>query len=569
MGNQKSLDHGRELYKQWAEEVLVSRSDLEEKNREIIELKTRVDELKMETEYQLRLKQMKHDETMQQLTEKFMQEMESLKLKSSVYKTEKEKQASAFEEEMVRLNENHDREIVDLEQSNNQKLMFEYERYQELQAKCQKMQTDYEQKLQAERDDKLEAIEKWSINFDQKKQQLTNELKQQEDEKRQQHREFEEHKKQIEEDSDREIIEMRTKYEKRLRESLESNMQLKGENGILQKKFASLNKEIETHQQDKRRLANDKDKLNDVIKSLEKDIQALRKEIQERDETIQDKEKRIYDLKKKNQELEKFKFVLDYKIKELKKQIEPRENDIKQKKEQIQNMESELERFHKANTSLELEKTTLKQKLRACDTELQMQRQKVRDCRSVIKTIKIELHKCAGKIQEPIELKKAVTQLHSTFCSQAETSTYHQRKDGEEGANQIDTSSAEEKAQALMMRQREHLERSLASLRLKMGKDNQVQRQDHIKIMQENVHLISEINDLRRELKSARVRIGDLETALGVRNVKNKKNSKTKDKEQELIRDDTSKLAEQKHVIDELETIIEKQKNQLIILRSE
>ena len=38
----------------------------------------------------------------------------------------------------------------------------------------------------------------------------------------------------------------------------------------------------------------------------------------------------------KNQELEKFKFVLDYKIKELKKQIEPRENDIKAMKEQIQ-----------------------------------------------------------------------------------------------------------------------------------------------------------------------------------------------------------------------------------------
>ena len=46
-------------------------------------------------------------------------------------------------------------------------------------------------------------------------------------------------------------------------------------------------------------------------------------------------EKRIYDLKKKNQELEKFKFVLDYKIKELRKQMEPRENEIKSKKEQI------------------------------------------------------------------------------------------------------------------------------------------------------------------------------------------------------------------------------------------
>ena len=47
-------------------------------------------------------------------------------------------------------------------------------------------------------------------------------------------------------------------------------------------------------------------------------------------------EKRIYDLKKKNQELEKFKFVLDYKIKELRKQMEPRENEIKRMKEQIQ-----------------------------------------------------------------------------------------------------------------------------------------------------------------------------------------------------------------------------------------
>lgn len=41
-------------------------------------------------------------------------------------------------------------------------------------------------------------------------------------------------------------------------------------------------------------------------------------------------------MKKKNQELEKFKFVLDYKIKELRKQIEPRENDIKAMKDQIQ-----------------------------------------------------------------------------------------------------------------------------------------------------------------------------------------------------------------------------------------
>ena len=55
-------------------------------------------------------------------------------------------------------------------------------------------------------------------------------------------------------------------------------------------------------------------------------------------------ERRIYDLKKKNQELEKFKFVLDYKIKELKKQIEPREQEIADMKDQIKEMDGELER---------------------------------------------------------------------------------------------------------------------------------------------------------------------------------------------------------------------------------
>jgi len=48
-------------------------------------------------------------------------------------------------------------------------------------------------------------------------------------------------------------------------------------------------------------------------------------ELSERESTIRDKDKRITDLKKKTQELEKFKFVLDYKIKDLKKDIAPRE----------------------------------------------------------------------------------------------------------------------------------------------------------------------------------------------------------------------------------------------------
>lgn len=53
---------------------------------------------------------------------------------------------------------------------------------------------------------------------------------------RQQLREFEETKKQIEEDEDREIQDIKTKYEKKLRDEKEANLRLKGETGIMRKK---------------------------------------------------------------------------------------------------------------------------------------------------------------------------------------------------------------------------------------------------------------------------------------------------------------------------------------------
>jgi cilia- and flagella-associated protein 57 len=132
-------------------------------------------------------------------------------------------------------------------------------------------------------------------------------------------------------------------------------------------------------------------KGNDTIASLKKDIDGFKKEIQERDDTIQDKvktnnnfyrvyckkfasflkkEKRIYDLKKKNQELEKFKFVLDYKIKEQKKMVEPRELEIKDLKEEKTKMESELERFNKQNTQLGLDVKEMHSRLTATQKEL-------------------------------------------------------------------------------------------------------------------------------------------------------------------------------------------------------
>ncbi|XP_060629266.2 cilia- and flagella-associated protein 57 [Anolis sagrei] len=485
----------------YSDEVLITRTDMEEKTQVMVELKTRVEELKMENEYQLRLKDMNYNEKIKELTEKFIQEMESLKTKNQVLKTEKEKQEVQHREQVADLMEKQAREVQDLESGNNQKLLLEYEKYQELQMKSQRMQEDYEKQVHEMEESKSQAMEELTEYYEAKLLEKTTMLEQSQNDARQQLREFEETKKQIEEDEDREIQDIKIKYERRLREERESNLRLKGETGIMRKKFNSLQKEIEERCSDIEGLKLEIQKLQGIIKALEKDILGLKREIQERDETIQDKEKRIYDLKKKNQELEKFKFVLDYKIKELKKQIEPRENDIKNMKEQIEEMEGELGRFHKQNTQLELNISELRLKLRATDREMHKEMQKERDMEALIKRFKTDIHNCVGLIQEPKKLKESIKDIYEKYV---------QRMDMVEIVG-VTTDLHQE-----YTRQREHLERNLATLKKKVTRDYEMHRADYVRIMQENVSLIKEINDLRRELKITRTQVHELQSTLGL-----------------------------------------------------
>lgn len=53
-------------------------------NQIMLELKTRVEELKMENEYQLRLKDMNYNEKIKQLTENFVQQIETLTAQNQV-----------------------------------------------------------------------------------------------------------------------------------------------------------------------------------------------------------------------------------------------------------------------------------------------------------------------------------------------------------------------------------------------------------------------------------------------------------------------------------------------------
>ncbi|KAJ3117421.1 Cilia- and flagella-associated protein 57 [Phlyctochytrium bullatum] len=492
----RGLKKEREIV--YADEILVTKSDLEEKNQMMAELKTRVEELKMENEYQLRLKDMNFNEKIKEVTEKFMQEIEALKITSTVLRTDKEKEEVRHEEEMSEERERHARDMLELESIHNTKLMAEYEKYQELQLKTQELQSQWERQMRDMQVAKERSLNELTNHFEAKLKERQLEIDQLQEEMKRQIREFEGTTREAEEDADSEILELKHRYERKLKEEREVGLRLKGENGIMRKKFNTLQNEIDGHKAEIAKMYAEEKKLHSVIKSLEKDIAGLKKEIQERDETIQDKEKRIYDLKKKNQELEKFKFVLDYKIKELKRQIEPRERDIQGMTQQIKEMDVELEHYNKANSNLELAIADLKLKLKAAEKEVSKERSKIKACAATVKRFKVDLNECVQYIQEPKQLKASVKKLYQKYCKEA-------IKDEE---------TIEVDVQQEYARQREYLERTVASLRRKVLKDQGIHRTDNVRIMQENVALIKEINQLRKDLRAVRQKEKAAEMAL-------------------------------------------------------
>ena len=83
-------------------------------NAVMSELHTRVDELKMENEYQMRIKEMSYNDKIKELTDRFMQEVEAQKTKAQVYKTEKDQIVGKNEENQVEMMEKHQKEMQDI-----------------------------------------------------------------------------------------------------------------------------------------------------------------------------------------------------------------------------------------------------------------------------------------------------------------------------------------------------------------------------------------------------------------------------------------------------------------------
>ncbi|XP_063330906.1 cilia- and flagella-associated protein 57 isoform X3 [Pelmatolapia mariae] len=483
------------------EEILITKSDLEEKTQHMLEMKMRLEELQMENEYQLRLKDMNYNEKLRELSDNFVQQIESLKTSQQAMKTEMEKQECENQQNSAELIMKHSKELKDLELSYSQKLIVEHEKYQDLQQKHQRMQEDYEKQLKSAEDRKIQAVEELTKMYEAKLQEKAEVLAQCQEDTEQKISVFKAIIKQAEEDEERKILEIQTNYEKKMKTEKQTNTNLKGKNSIMAQKFISLQKQIDDRSADINKLKQERQRLLGLIRSLESDIEDLKRQISGHEKTSQDKDHIISCLKRKNQELEKLKFVLEFQLNELKQKTEPLQHDISVKKERISQLEEELTQTDKSNAQLKLTVSELKLKLKTRDKEMCKESQKVKDLETHLQRLKSDLHNCVGFIQEPKTLKDNIQMIYARYVQQTE---------------RVERTNADDTVQKALRHQCDRQERTVNGLKMRLVKSAEEHEKVYTKIMKENMTLIAEINELRKELHLARTQAKDVKAQLAL-----------------------------------------------------
>jgi len=302
-------------------------------------------------------------------------------------------------------------------------------------------------------------------------------------------RQFKETKRQLELDTDLEIEQLVRKYEAKLNLERDTTLRLKGENGIMKKRFASLKKHIIEQIEQKKEIEEESLRLEDKVSGLQEEIARLKRQIKKMDQTISERETQIYDLKKSIQELEKHKYVLDYSIKQQNLQIEPREKEIAQMKAKVLRLDGELERKHSENGKLEDEIKMLKKKLSNKQKEDQQRGQRLRRLQIELEQIKKYIQVVVEVIQHPAKLDEEVTRICERYATINKSTV-----------KVADTVQSEYKEQET------HLRKTVKELKRKLRIGSEQRRKNVVTIMKENMDLLKEIKVLRANLEKLRLR---------------------------------------------------------------
>jgi len=473
----------------WAEELLVTRSALQGSRDQRGKLESSVAEVQAQNRYNETYKDMKNEEAMREIEETYQEEVEAERGKLLAMREEKGAMEDKFDAQMRAMEVAQQQELSDLESSYKAKIQAEIERYDDLDRK--RLERDAAWRDEKERLEREQEVEEGDL-LDRTTAEIAAEQRRAEELEAERGRlegEIGRQMARIEAQADKELDSLKLRYAEKLARQQKESTQLMFQMSVSRNTRDTLTA-TKTQQRAKiEALAQAEQVLQETIASLRKDLEGHRKEILERDETLEEKDARIYDLRKKNQELEKFKFVLNYKIQELQRQIAPRQREIKDMREQTKEMELELLQYHKSNAALDLMIGELRLKRSGLQADVGTVEAEHAAAGERLTTMHRALHAAASSADDPKAAKAAATRLYRQFVHEDESM-------GQIAAGEDADAVTSEHGRRVL-----HLEQSMDSVRVKLAKDAQRHKSDLERLNKEATVLTKEVNALRREVR--------------------------------------------------------------------
>ncbi|XP_014102441.2 cilia- and flagella-associated protein 57 [Bactrocera oleae] len=473
-----------------SQEVLIPRNILHEKNEQITNLEIRLRQQAEEFQYQLSQNEIFDGQQLAEVHRSYCQALEELKKKNNEIEQRHTEEMNQITFQINDLRDEHKKQLNNLADQYSERMLIEYQKFSNLRDSMLALRENYENKLKTSAgilQDTVEGLETdYKRQLDERKELIRGLMKEMQDKKI----EFFEYCRRVEEENDRNMVEMQLQYENKLNNEQNSTQLWRGKSGVLEKRYQTLSNDIEKLLEEVDTLKEEHNKSQKNITRLTRSIDDLLKDISDRDYAINAKEKRIQELLHKNQELDKYKQVLSHKIAELKAQIEPREFQINDKRKHILEMENELEGLNQNNIQLELQLKELKDKYLSNVEELKVERHRSRAGRECITSICSEIYHVAAFVDSPKRLQVKVKELFQRHASDDELKRHIS----------LDAEVRDE-----FQRQRAQIERIL-----KIHKDRkptQDEAKKYEKLFKENVILLSEVDKLREENAQLRNRL--------------------------------------------------------------
>merc|ERR1740129_1555952 len=180
-----------------ADEILVTRTFLDEKQTQLLELERQVEELSNQIEFQLRHRESFHKEE--------MVELEQERTKHELLREEKNDMEMEYEENIKSLQELHAKQTQELEASFQTKMMIEVGRYQKLFAERESVHRSWETKHRQLMEKHNQKVTEMQRDFEEKQAADKHRISLIIEEKLLAERVHQETMRQLEQDTDREI----------------------------------------------------------------------------------------------------------------------------------------------------------------------------------------------------------------------------------------------------------------------------------------------------------------------------------------------------------------------------